>query len=124
MKVYRFELAFDGRPQNIGFLQGIDEMGLPLKQEIHLLELFDSLPCPKLNAWDPLEFWFTEVGFRTYTSAFREYKQALSETLWDLIFEVKDVSAEELGWAVYQDEYQVCWDRCDMHFNPKNATMY
>ena len=30
-KFYRFELAFDGQPQGVGFLQGLEDTGLGLR---------------------------------------------------------------------------------------------
>lgn len=42
MKFYRFELAFDGTPQGVGFLQGVDDIGLSNKKFTALMDPFDK----------------------------------------------------------------------------------
>lgn len=49
MKLFRFELAFDGEPQDIGILRGLDDIGLPEGVSVNIEEDFNELPCPKLS---------------------------------------------------------------------------
>ena len=43
-KIYRFELMFMGELQQVGFLQGLDDIGLSNAEVRGLLSMFDSLP--------------------------------------------------------------------------------
>ena len=49
MRFYRFELAFDGEPQGVGFLQGAEDVGLDNKDLLSLLDPFEKLPSPYLD---------------------------------------------------------------------------
>ena len=40
MKLFRFELAFDGEPQDIGILRGLDDIGLPEGVSVNMEEDF------------------------------------------------------------------------------------
>ena len=44
MKLYRFELAFMGEMQNVGFLHGLNDIGLDAETERQMLAPFDKLP--------------------------------------------------------------------------------
>lgn len=64
MKLFRFELAFDGEPQDIGILRGLDDIGLPEGVSVNIEEDFNELPCPKFS--EAVSFWFTEFGVQTF----------------------------------------------------------
>ena len=66
-RLFRFELAFSGEPQGVGFLQGLDDVGLLGFIRDDLYSLFDTLPIYELD--EPVSFWFTEDGLRQYEDA-------------------------------------------------------
>ena len=77
MKFYRFELAFDGTPQGVGFLQGVDDIGLSNKKFTALMDPFDELPCPRLTDFESrVLFFFTEEGLKKFAPCYRCDKQS------------------------------------------------
>lgn len=110
MRFYRFELAYYGEHQDVGFLQGLDEIGLETETEAWLLDQFEPLPCPDLAPFvvgEQVSFWFTELGLRTFISAIRKVQAQILDYGWEVLFSVIDVSPEELAErAVYSDKDQ------------------
>ena len=70
MRFYRFELAFDGEPQGVGFLQGAEDVGLDNKDLLSLLDPFEKLPSPYLDEPLGAMFFFTEEGMDRYWVTF------------------------------------------------------
>lgn len=106
-RYFRFELAFDGEAQNIGFLTGIDDIGLDIHCEVELLAPFESLPCPHIHT--RCEFWFTEDGLCRYQDALMDIARTIRKKNWQLIYAVFDASEEDLGNRVYCDKWQAAW---------------
>lgn len=113
MRFYRFELAFDGEPQDVGFLQGIDDIGLGTKTEACLLDQFAELACPDLASilmGEQVSFWFNQEGMETFLPAIRNVQTHILDRGWEILFAVMDVTAEELKErAVYADKHQAAF---------------
>lgn len=107
MAYHRFEMAFDNIPQKIGFLQGLGDVGLTLKEEADLLELFQSLPCPNVNHF-PSEFWFTEAGLERYATAILKIGKAIGRNNWQLMYRKMDRMPKAK--TEYMDKWQAAWD--------------
>lgn len=103
-KYYRFELVFFDEPQDVGFLQGIDEIGLPVHTERLLLDQFASLPCPHLT--EPCEFWFTEEGLQTFGDAIDLVNKEIQPLGWNIIGGVME---DDGAIAIYRDAWQAAW---------------
>lgn len=103
MKLFRFELAFDGEPQDIGILRGLDDIGLPEGVSVNIEEDFNELPCPKLS--EAVSFWFTEFGVQTFQATLDYLVEQSMELNWQILY------AELLGMpiskALYADQFQV-----------------
>lgn len=105
-KLFRFELAFDGEPQGIGFLQGLADIGLWDLVTMNLYSLFDTLPFCELDECEPVSFWFTEAGIDQYGDAINQIIDEISEVNWQLI----GASIEDdLENVVYKDKFQVAF---------------
>ena len=63
-KLYRYTLAFDGQPQNIGLFQGLYDVGLDDTVIDRINAEFSTLKAPDLD--EPAEFYFTEAGRKKY----------------------------------------------------------
>ena len=109
MKYWRFQLAFDGEPQGVGFLTGIEDVGLPGDKEVDLLDEFQSLPCP--TVYCPCEFWFTAEGVHKYRTALQKMAEQISPYNWTLTYAMMDASVEDYNAAVYKDALQIAWDK-------------
>lgn len=105
MRLYRFELMFDGIPQGCGFLTGLDSIGLPIDRECDVIEPFETLPCPYIS--ERCEFWFTESGMDKYASAIDELLWEISENGWGLCAAILEIS--DFSQALYHDELQAAW---------------
>ena len=80
MKLFRFELAFDGEPQDIGILRG-----------------------PKLS--EAVSFWFTEFGVQTFQATLDYLVEQSMELNWQILYaELPGVSISK---ALYADQFQV-----------------
>lgn len=85
MKLFRFELAFDGRmPQDIGILRGLDDIGLPEGVSVNIEEDFNELPCPKLS--EAVSFWFTEFGVQTFQATLDYLVEQSRELNWQILY--------------------------------------
>lgn len=115
-KFYRFELMFDGQPQNVGFLQGLEDAHLPLSQERLCYELFHELPSPMLPPDGMYIFWFTEEGLNEYGSSARIVNRLLKEHApgWELCGTVMKPNRGILQKAVYTDLWQRVWNLTDL----------
>lgn len=103
--LYRFELAFNGKPMGIGMMCGLDEIGLPEGVAINIEEDFNDVPFPQISA--PSSFWFTEYALKElgYTLDYlAEHSRPLN---WQLIY----AKFPEGDWptALYEDKYQVAF---------------
>lgn len=105
-KLFRFELSFFGEPQGVGFLQGLDDVGLRGAIRDDLYALFDSLPIHELDQPGGVSFWFTEEGIRKYEEAIKRVADAISGKGWELIGASINDNLEN---AVYKDRFQVAF---------------
>lgn len=103
-KLFRFELAFSGEPQGVGFLQGLDDVGLLGFIRDDLYSLFDTLPIHELD--EPVSFWFTEDGLRQYKDAINRIEDEVSGNGWQLIGASIDDRMENV---IYKDMFQVAF---------------
>ena len=103
-RLFRFELAFSGEPQGVGFLQGLDDVGLLGFIRDDLYSLFDTLPIYELD--EPVSFWLTEDGLRQYEDAINRIADEVSENGWQLIGASIDDSMENV---IYKDMFQAAF---------------
>lgn len=109
---FRFELAFDGEPQDVGLLQGLEDVGLPTDVCGNLYEGFASLKSPDLETDDgPVSFWFSGDGLEKYGESIDLIQKTIIEKGWSLIVSTMKMDASDMANAVYQDEYQAAWTR-------------
>ena len=103
MKLFRFELAFDGEPQDIGILRGLDDIGLPEGVSVNIEEDFNELPCPKFS--EAVSFWFTEFGVQTFQATLDYLVEQSMELNWQILYaELPGVSISK---SLYADQFQV-----------------
>lgn len=100
----RFELAFDGEPQEVGFLQGLCDAGLPQVTAELLYALFSSLPAPKIESDCGVEFWFRPAGIEKYRDAINKIIQALDNVNWQVLCGTMEEDTQAN--AIYFDEWQ------------------
>lgn len=105
MVLYRFELRFFDELQDVGFLQGLEDIGLDVTTERLLLEQFDALPCPDCD--EAVSFWFTETGLLTFASAIRAIEDSIEPLGWSLTAAEYQADEEDMEVAVYSDNFQV-----------------
>ena len=104
---YRYELWVDDECQGIGFLQGLDDLGLPDWKVDELVFPFDELlPLPlEVLENGPALSYFTEEGNGYFEEAIRNVIAAYDE---DGLFYVECRAVEEIeGDIAYEDTWQV-----------------
>ena len=109
-RLYRFELAFLGEPQGIGFLVGLRDTGITEETIDALIKEFDDkLPLPhyeELNYNKSVGYpasYFTEKGkevFYPTISTIINHVQSLDNE-WEVIEEMIEVND-----TLYEDEFQ------------------
>lgn len=109
-KIYRFELMFMGELQQVGFLQGLDDIGLSNAEVRGLLSMFDSLPVEELD--ESVSFWFTKEGIRTFETAINRVNAEISNHGWSLAGAFMEAPGGENALfeedeIIYQDQYQI-----------------
>ena len=110
MQFYRFELAFCGEPQGVGFIQGLEDIGLPIKKYGQLYDPFETLPCPEIcDPNGPILFFFTKAGLQKYAPAIDAIGQTIRPKDWDLLGMVLEEGSFEH--ALYHDDFQAAWSR-------------
>ena len=107
-KLYRFMLAFDGEPQGVGILQGLEDSGIDFSVSEDLYKAFGNLPCPTLESPDdsPIECWFREKGIAEFGNAIDEIIYELSLVNWQVLGQVIEESVEG---SLYADDYQAAF---------------
>lgn len=111
MRFHRFELAFCDEPQNIGFMQGLEDVGLPIELESELHQPFDDeLESPVIRSitHEQVEFWFTEAGYQKFLPHILKIAAAIAQHNddWCLLYGTMDA---DVSTAVYSDQYQAAW---------------
>ena len=112
--LYRFELAFDGVPQDVGILQGLDDTPVSLFTRDELYSFFDSLPIPpSLSTEDDsrLSCWFTEKGLAEFAPAINVIITEVEKFNWQVIGKSVCIDTD---FALYSDEFQVMFSRTDV----------
>ena len=112
MKFYRFELAFSGEPQDVGFLQGLDDVGLDDAERQALYQPFNEyLKSREVETDDGSDVvcFFTEAGVSRFKRDIDNIIQAIAPMGWSLLGTVMEEADYEF--ACYHDEYQAAWSR-------------
>ena len=111
MKLYRFELAFMGEMQNVGFLHGLNDIGLDAETERQMLAPFDKLPRKFLGNSANVSFWFTVDGLHRYLPAIQMLEKEIEPDGWNLLYATIDISEDGLTVAKYQDSDQIAFPK-------------
>lgn len=107
---YRYELWVGDEFQEVGFLQGLDDTGLPPWRTEELVSAFDELPLPQdIFRQGRTKSYFTEEGRSYFAEAIDDVIAAYEE---DGLFDVECLELEEIpGEIAYGDPWQVLvWD--------------
>lgn len=105
MKLFRFELAFDGIPQEIGIMMGLDDIGLRQDVSVNIEADFNELASPHLP--EEVSFWFTERGLQTYQPTIDFMAEHSRELNWQILY--AEMPEGDVSKAVYTDEFQVAF---------------
>lgn len=109
MKLFRYELYCDNAPQDVGFLAGVDELGLSAEKEAKLIEAFDSgLHIPDSPTMRGTVSFFTEEGNRRFRNHIHRLAAAYEDSMFDIKICTLDLPEELRGHIVYEDGDQVC----------------
>lgn len=112
MKLYRYELYCEEEPQDVGFLVGVEDLGLSCEAEENLLEPFDRmLKIPDLPGMRDSVSFFTEQGNARFQTDIYRVVSAFQDSIFDIKrcrFELPDTY---LNSVIYQDDDQVCIPR-------------
>lgn len=106
VRLYRFELAFDGECQDVGLFDGIYETGLDQAHAERLLDAFADLPIPDVT--ESSEFWFTEAGVLKFKDRVADIVAAVEPHGWSVVTRVRTGTPERI---LYSDDYQVAVPR-------------
>lgn len=106
-KLYRFELAFDGIPQGVGFLTGLDDVGLSYDEADIILDPFFDLPHPP--PYQGVVYWFTQKGLKSFAHAINIAIEMVALKGWQLQAGV--IEADVAANAVFADDYQAAFPR-------------
>lgn len=112
MKFYRFELAFSGEPQDVGFLQGLDDVGLGDAERQALYQPFNEyLKSREVETDDGSDVvcFFTEAGVSRFERDIDNIIQAIAPMGWSLLASVME--EPDYDNALYHDQYQAAWSR-------------
>ena len=108
MSLHRFELAFDGEPQDVGFLHGLQDIGFSSEKEARLHRPFtEFLPSPDIvpERREPLVFFFTEKGLRYFLFDIYCIAKEVEAAGWSFVY--RKVNAVNDSLIRYRDEYQI-----------------
>lgn len=110
-KYIRYELSIDGQMQDVGFLVGLNDCGIPKEEIDNLLKHFnDSLNIVDLNKLElksiNAKFYFTEEGKKIFLKDI----QLIIEKIESLgLFEVEKIElllSSDDKRIIYKDDYQ------------------
>lgn len=109
----RYELYFEGEPQNIGMMMGLDDMEMNEDESEELLERFNKeLPLiPQIRTFDNSithfpACYFTQKGLETFKQEIDALVEAIHDKNngWSVnVVELETVLDSDI---YYQDEYQ------------------
>lgn len=108
---YRYELLFLGEPQGVGFIVGLQDIGIPEEIIDMLIQAFDeTLPIPDITVfkYDKRKvyaaFYFTEKGREMFLPTIEEIVNRVEklDNGWEIIEETRGEDN-----ILYEDEWQV-----------------
>ncbi len=109
MLLHRYELTCDGENQDVGFLVGIEDIGLTAEKEEELLQPFnDKLTIPDLPSMRNTVSFFTPSGKNKFQQYIDKIIDAYKDSIFDIICVTVDCNKELLEQVVYMDDYQIC----------------
>ena len=112
MKLYRYELYCEEEPQDVGFLVGVQDLGLSCEAEENLLYPFDSmLDIPDSPFMCDSVSLFTESGNKRFQTDIFRVAAAYEDSIFDVMLCTLDFPGHLLDKVVYQDEDQICIPR-------------
>lgn len=112
LTLYRYEIYCEGKDQDVGFLVGIEDLGLSCEKEFLLLKPFDdALANPILPGMRNSVSFFTEAGNKKFQKAIRDVVVAYEDSIFDVKLAVLRLPSSVFAQVVYQDENQVCLPR-------------
>lgn len=109
----RFEMAFEGEEQQVGFLTGLDDTGMDEDEVEELMEPFNrSMGVPPYRNWkgETTHFpgaYFTKAGYLLFKDAIDKIVEAVKyrDNGWEVI-EIQSYGFPEED-LYYEDEHQV-----------------
>lgn len=113
MKYTRYELFYEGEPQNIGFMMGIEDVGIDEEEIEDLLKIFEDrlYLIPNMHTFERNSShfpgcYFTELGLSTFMAPINRIIEAIKEK--NNSWSVKTVVLENpLTDTIYfEDEFQ------------------
>lgn len=109
MKVYRYELAFDGESQEVGFFVGLEDIGISGDLKKELIRPFDEkLPMPPISIlanYKRTKSYFTEKGMRFFEAEISNLKNVIEEFCYEVLEIEKELTNKDK--VVYKDSLQV-----------------
>ena len=107
--LYRYELYCDGEYQEVGFLAGIEDIGLSIEKEERLLRPFtEKLTDPWHPQMSRSVSFFSAKGNEEFCDAIRELVSAYEGSMFEVKLVTVSLPPSMLKKAIYKDEYQVC----------------
>lgn len=109
----RFEMAFEGEEQQVGFMTGLDDTGMDEDEVEELLSAFNfHLACPPYRDWESTKehypgAYFTRAGYLHFQEAIQRVIDAVAyrNNGWEVIpIHSYGFPEEDL---YYRDEHQV-----------------
>ena len=123
MVLYRYELFCEDEPQDVGFLVGIDDLGLSCEKEEYLLNLFENLKIPNIPNMRNTVSLFTKQGVNNFNNAINELLKAYDDSVFDIACVKINLPLEEEDSIVYQDKNQVCLKKETYEKMQKSTTL-
>lgn len=109
MRLYRYELSCDGDYQEVGFLVGLQDIGLSNEVEERLLAPFNSkLAIPDSAEIRNAVFFFTEYGRHILKDEIQAVCDAYNDSIFDVDFATLRLPESHYDKIIYADLYQIC----------------
>lgn len=113
MKYTRYELCFEGEPQNIGFMMGLDDIGIDEDEIETLLKPFEAglSLIPKMHAFErnASHFpgsYFTESGLSTFEAPINRIIEAIIEKNSDWSVNTVVLETPLIDTIYFEDDFQ------------------
>lgn len=109
LKLCRYELFCDNEPQDVGFLVGLEDLGLSTETEDFLLAPFDTmLNVPDSPYMRDSASFFTPAGNEKFQAAIQAVCEAYSGSMFHIKVAELDFPQDYASEILYQDRDQVC----------------